>query len=96
MCVYCNNTKKLILMGGAWRTAEASSISKQSKQAKKEEGMIKAVKDLTFRSSIQKNLTEKPFEKCSNYRTHTIITHSLHTFYPLFEVQKCFFKELLS
>ena len=43
MCVYCNNTKKLILMGGAWRSAEASSISKQSKQAKKEEGMIKAV-----------------------------------------------------
>ena len=35
-CVYCNNTKKLILMGGAWRSAEASSISKQSKQASNE------------------------------------------------------------
>ena len=43
MCVYCNNTKKLILMGGAWRSAEASSISKQSKQAKKEEGILESV-----------------------------------------------------
>ena len=30
------------------------------------------------------------------YRTRAIITHGLYTFYPLFEVQKRFFKGLFS
>ena len=34
--------------------------------------------------------------KICNYRTRAIITRGLYTFYPLFEVQKRFFKGLVS
>ena len=40
---------------------------------------------------------ELAFTKIENhyvYRTHAIRTHGLYTFYPIFEGQKCFFKEL--
>ena len=39
---------------------------------------------------------QKPNTSEFNYRTRAIITRGLYTFYPLFEVQKRFFKELFS
>ena len=35
-----------------------------------------------------------PVKVFSNYRTRAIITRGLYTFYPIFEGQKRFFKEL--
>ena len=39
-------------------------------------------------------LKSKIFGQESTYRTRAIITHGLYTFYPLFKVQKRFFKGL--
>ena len=36
------------------------------------------------------------YQSKSDYRTRAIITRGLYTFYPLFEVQKRFFKGLFS
>ena len=38
----------------------------------------------------------KIFAEESTYRTRAIITRGLYIFYPLFEGQKCFFKEVVS
>ena len=69
---------------------------KSSIGSKVDPNYLPAVCELLEVKTTKTSLQLKNETQMYNYRTRAIITRGLYIFYPLFEVQKRFFKELFS